>query len=290
MKEIVSWLIDLEHIACELYQQAAERFQNNKQMAAFLRAMSEDEAWHYHVMASANEYLSRADLSLEPAIVIDAATNTRIENLLQDCRSIFNQKHINTTELLESVVKVEFSEWNDIFYYVVNTLKEHSREFQCCASLIESHKNLILEFLKSQPDGAKFLSEIAGMQKIWNERILVVDDDPAIVDLLEALFKEEIAVETAVNGEAAFGLIASQHFDAIITDIDMPVLDGISLYKKAVKVDPLLKDRVVFFSGDVDNVREKFLSENNLPFIQKPASIKEIKDKVVTIINSRCAI
>ena len=290
MKEIVSWLIDLEHIACELYQQAAKRFQENQQMAAFLRAMSEDEAWHYHVMASANEYLSRADLFLEPAIVIDAATNTRIENLLQECRSIFNQKHINTTELLEIIVKVEFSEWNDIFYYVINTLKEYSREFQCCASLIESHKNLILEFLKSQPDGAKFLPEIAGMQKIWNERILVVDDDPAVVDLLGAIFKETIAVETAVNGKEAFGLIASQHFDAIITDIDMPVLDGISLYKEAAKVDPLLKNRVVFFSGAVDNVREKFLSENNLSFIQKPASIKEIKDKVVTIINSRCAI
>ncbi len=287
MKELVLWLINLEHTACEIYQQAAKCFQENKHLSTFLDKMSEDEAWHYHVMSSAKEYLDRPEMSIEAAIEVDEATDVRIKNLLQKSRSILDQNHIDTAKILEAIIEAEFSEWNDIFLYVINVLKKHSKEFQFCASLMESHKNSIIEFIKSQPDGESLLPTILKVPGIWEEKILIVDDDPAIVDLLEAVFEQKTLVETATNGEEAFNLITSKHFDAVVTDIHMPELDGINLYKKAVVVDPSLKDRVLFFSGAIDNATEKFISQNDLSFLQKPASIEEIEAQVLTIIKNR---
>ena len=96
MKEIILWLINLEHTACEIYQQAAERFQENKQLSAFFNKMAEDEAWHYHAMASANEYINKTDLSIEPVIVIDEAT--------ESYQQIgFNNSNYNSSTFIDAV-------------------------------------------------------------------------------------------------------------------------------------------------------------------------------------------
>ncbi len=66
------------------------------------------------------------------------------------------------------------------------------------------------------------------------KRILVVDDEPNLRDIYQAfLFKLDVDSSTAENGKKALDIIANDDgFDLIITDIDMPEMNGIEMAQK----------------------------------------------------------
>lgn len=67
--------------------------------------------------------------------------------------------------------------------------------------------------------------------------ILVVDDHPKIVRLLQVALEPEHEVLTASNGEEALALVAERHPDVIVLDVVMPGLDGYRVLEK-IKSDP----------------------------------------------------
>ena len=65
------------------------------------------------------------------------------------------------------------------------------------------------------------------------QRVLVVDDEPAIVTLLTYnLEKANFEVDTATNGPDAVEMAKKKHFDAILLDLMLPGLDGMEVTKK----------------------------------------------------------
>ena len=67
--------------------------------------------------------------------------------------------------------------------------------------------------------------------------VLVVDDDPAIVELVQTALEDEgYEVYAAVNGEA-LQLAAEQHPDVILLDIMMPIMDGVEVSRR-LRADP----------------------------------------------------
>ena len=59
--------------------------------------------------------------------------------------------------------------------------------------------------------------------------VLVVDDDPAIVEVVsEALSMEDIPHRTAANGKEALAAVEAERPDVILLDINMPVMDGVA--------------------------------------------------------------
>src|SRR5688572_420968 len=69
-------------------------------------------------------------------------------------------------------------------------------------------------------------------------RILVVDDEPALRDVLTMVLEDEgYAVASAANGAEALAMVAHVRPAVVITDIMMPVLDGIALCQ-ALTTDP----------------------------------------------------
>jgi two-component system response regulator MprA len=67
-------------------------------------------------------------------------------------------------------------------------------------------------------------------------RILVVDDDPGISDSLDrALRREGYEVQTAEDGEVALEAVSKHSPDAIILDVSMPRLDGLSVCREIRK-------------------------------------------------------
>lgn len=91
-------------------------------------------------------------------------------------------------------------------------------------------KLLCLEPLEKGPDTATAKVELEQAQALAQLKILVVDDHPANRMLLAqqmAFLGQQ--VECAVDGESAFSLWQSQHFDLVITDCNMPVMDGYTL-------------------------------------------------------------
>jgi len=74
------------------------------------------------------------------------------------------------------------------------------------------------------------------MEESWlnsSMSILVVDDDPGIVDILVDFLRElDYRVECASNGVEALALLAVKDFDLMLTDINMPVMGGMELIKR----------------------------------------------------------
>lgn len=78
--------------------------------------------------------------------------------------------------------------------------------------------------------------------------ILIVDDNPAQCDVLSQLVKE-IGHQpyTAVNGEMALQMFQDRRIDLVITDIQMPQMDGMALLEKIRQSDPDV--RVIVLTG-----------------------------------------
>ncbi len=71
------------------------------------------------------------------------------------------------------------------------------------------------------------------------DRILVVDDEESMCQYLQILLeKENYAVATAPSGAAALALMEDAPFDVVLTDIQMPKMDGIQLLKGIKAIDP----------------------------------------------------
>ncbi len=72
-------------------------------------------------------------------------------------------------------------------------------------------------------------------------RVLLVDDDPAIRQILVRLLAEEgYDVLTAANGAEALGMSGSIKFDLVLLDLNMPVKDGWETFEQLSSKNPLL--------------------------------------------------
>jgi len=114
------------------------------------------------------------------------------------------------------------------------------------------------------------------------ERILVVDDEPMILDLLvEVLGEQGYAVDTAGSGEEAYRKIEPAGYDLVISDVRMPQMTGIDLYRRIVSSQPELAGKVIFITGDLmDRDTIEFLAGVRAKTLPKPLDIDAVLDAV----------
>ena len=106
-------------------------------------------------------------------------------------------------------------------------------------------------------------------------KILIVDDEPSITDLLDSfLGSQGYLCETATDGKAALERVSQNHFDVVITDILMPEMDGITLTRKLSKQFPNLF--IMVMTGYYDeNSMERAIAAGAHEFIKKPFTLEE---------------
>lgn len=103
-------------------------------------------------------------------------------------------------------------------------------------------------------------------------RILVVDDDPVIVRLLEVNFRlDGFDVVTAVRGEDALVLAQETSPDIILLDVMMPGLDGYEVYRRLREMPGLVDIPVLFLSARAkDDDRAQGMASGVVGYITKP--------------------
>jgi two-component system cell cycle response regulator CpdR len=94
-----------------------------------------------------------------------------------------------------------------------------------------------------------------------------------------SLEKAGYDVVSVENGTDALPLLASGHFDLLLTDIVMPGMDGIELARRATKMYPDLK--VMFITGFAAFALDKKQgTPPNAKILQKPFHLKDLVDEV----------
>ncbi|MBI1910964.1 MAG: response regulator [Deltaproteobacteria bacterium] len=108
-------------------------------------------------------------------------------------------------------------------------------------------------------------------------KILVVDDDKNIRFLcLEVLSLAGYHVKTATNGIEALEMLKDSEYDLVITDLQMPCLDGFGLYNTAIKRNPLIKDSFLFMTSDLSHHGVSSILEAGKKCFPKPFRIKDL--------------
>lgn len=105
-------------------------------------------------------------------------------------------------------------------------------------------------------------------------RVLVVDDESEITELMrEILESAGYEVATAESGAVALALLETARFDAIVSDLRMPDMDGATLWREIDQHHPQLSRRMLFVTGDTlsPGARE-FLRKAKCAGLDKPFS------------------
>ncbi len=91
------------------------------------------------------------------------------------------------------------------------------------------------------------------------EKLLVVDDERSMRELLELVLKREgYVVHTAENGTRALELIRQNVYDLIISDVKMPDISGIELLARVREISPETMVIMITAFATVDTARKAF--------------------------------
>lgn len=108
-------------------------------------------------------------------------------------------------------------------------------------------------------------------------RALVVDDEPSICRALQiALSRAGIDASTAESGDAALAKLRTEHFDVMIVDLRMPDVRGDVLFELAAAIQPHLRHRTLFTTGDITDRAERLIGACNCPMLRKPFEISDV--------------
>jgi len=124
------------------------------------------------------------------------------------------------------------------------------------------------------------------------KRILIVDDDRKIVQLIQKSLQEYNLYDFCV---AFDGFWAGERFcqfkpDLMILDINMPVLDGISVLSH-IRSNPSNRDvKIMIVTGTIEaNDKAKVVSLGADEFLNKPFEMAELKQKVNSLLGEGTA-
>ncbi|MCP4550848.1 MAG: SpoIIE family protein phosphatase [Bacteroidetes bacterium] len=114
-------------------------------------------------------------------------------------------------------------------------------------------------------------------------KILAIDDEPDMEELIRQQFRREIRKKEmefvfAKNGaEALIRLNENKDIDMILSDINMPEMDGLTFLSKLKEINrPLLKTIMVSAYGDMDNIRTA-MNRGAFDFVMKPINFDDLE-------------
>jgi putative two-component system response regulator len=136
--------------------------------------------------------------------------------------------------------------------------------------------------VKSDLTGEGISLRFAGMSEGKRTKILVVDDEPALRELMHQLLTEQghVAV-TAADGREALAVAERERPDLILLDIAMPVLDGLETCRQ-LRARPATRDiRIIMMTAyDSRDRLEDSIVAGADDFIGKPVNLTELQVRI----------
>lgn len=113
-------------------------------------------------------------------------------------------------------------------------------------------------------------------------KILVVDDEPDMSHIIAMTYKKEIrsgefSFRFALNGRAALDILREDsEILLVLTDINMPEMDGLSLVRELRGLNPAIRAVVISAYGDMVNIR-RAMNYGAYDFLIKPIDLQDLK-------------
>lgn len=119
------------------------------------------------------------------------------------------------------------------------------------------------------------------------KKILIVDDQPGIRVLLqEVLKKEGYDIETAASGLEAVELLANQPFDALLTDMKLPGMNGVGILQHIQQDAAQMVIMMMTAYGEMELIEQaKSLGASH--FFTKPFNIMEVRETINKLLKDR---
>lgn len=132
----------------------------------------------------------------------------------------------------------------------------------------------------AQEQAAATLPQAAGtVSAVATGRVLVVEDEPTVAQLIVDVLREEgHQVEAVLDSQEGLTRLSRGRYDLVICDLRMPRLDGPTFYEALVRSGSPLRNRMLFITGDVLAPRTtEFLESHRLPYLVRPFLVEELK-------------
>lgn len=125
----------------------------------------------------------------------------------------------------------------------------------------------------------------SAVESTGRRSVLVVDDESEIRDLLvQILSSPEQDVIGVASAREALERMARRNFDAILTDVRMPGMDGPALYREIERRWPAQAQRVAFVTGDtLSTTLRDYVSRTGRPVIEKPFLPADVRRTVTQL-------
>ena len=119
-------------------------------------------------------------------------------------------------------------------------------------------------------------------------KLLVVEDNIELLMLLHQLLSTKYKVLTATNGQEAMEIIQTEELDIIISDLMMPIMDGMELTRQ-VKADPSYQHLpiILLTAKTQEETRTKALKAGADSFVTKPFKVSDLELSIDNIIENR---
>ncbi len=113
--------------------------------------------------------------------------------------------------------------------------------------------------------------------------VLMVDDEMELLDMLnDGLSLRGYHCETAINATSALELLNERLFDLMISDIDLPDMNGFELTKSAKRLRPNMA--VIIMTGFIENFSyDEAIQTGATDFIKKPFTVRELVVRIKQI-------
>ncbi|UZO81596.1 ATP-binding protein [Aquimarina sp. ERC-38] len=122
-----------------------------------------------------------------------------------------------------------------------------------------------------------------------NQKVLLIDDDPAQLSLTqEVITLAGLQYDSCINGKEAVQLIQEKSYDLILTDIQMPIMDGfefLAFIKQYYTKDQM--PPIIALSGRTDIDREDYIKEGFTNSLRKPYAPADLLEAIATILPIR---
>lgn len=117
-------------------------------------------------------------------------------------------------------------------------------------------------------------------------RVLIVDDDPAILNLLVEILRSDYECIPAASGEEAISLVREQEYDLVLSDINLGQTGGADVVDEIVKRSPATM--IVMISGNRNiNCAIDSIGVSAFDYITKPFKIDYVLDTARRAIERR---